>query len=80
VKSTASQQQDTMSDMNSPKSWTAGIWSQEVGQDVVLVSLCAPVAPATPDQGPGCPVQEDTRSQGFVLGTAVEEAPTLSKS
>ena len=31
VKSTASQQQDTIRDMNRPKSWTAGIWRWKGG-------------------------------------------------
>lgn len=34
VKSTASQQQDTMRDMNRPKSWTAGIWQRRGGGGV----------------------------------------------
>lgn len=33
VKSTASQQQDTIRDMNRPKSWTAGIWRWKGGGD-----------------------------------------------
>lgn len=33
VKSTASQQQDTIRDMNRPKSWTAGIWGWKGGGD-----------------------------------------------
>ena len=33
VKSTASQQQDTIRDMNRPKSWTAGIWRWKGGDD-----------------------------------------------
>lgn len=33
VKSTASQQQDTIRDMNRPKSWTAGIWEWKGGGD-----------------------------------------------
>lgn len=87
VKSTASQQQDTMRDMNRPKSWTAGIWQRRGGGGVGGVwrgqargrepGTLQPQALRTPDRSQDEGVRRPRRTWGApALGRRLWSIPT----